>query len=354
MRVLLQLLREFWLPLLLGVAWTVFNFVDRSISRWTVREALNVFGPSFFFISWLIAQWYRVKKQQRVEEGLTEIQRDVRVIHSPLLPCDLFLTLRYEATDHDLELLFKGESGFRAFGSDQPMPPPPVGLPPGMTEGRVFRPGGYFDYEHGVLSAAGFFKQSHPGYNAIHCAVRHTVSSLPRETIAEAATRNNPLLAAPSVRVHLYCHGRPKSDHSHPSLTLVSVLEPHDIAATHAIDNVVFVDHLMHLVPEPADQTQNLSSSDLKGTFLRVTLGFFYVEPLSSLPKQSWPVMHNLQLWLGPKSDRLFSFALTQLSSQIVREDPNPIARGQAKCVQVQFECEIDATAYSRGLRASG
>lgn len=353
MRIFLQLLREFRLPLLLGIAWTVFNFVDRPISLWTVREVVNVFGPTFFFISWLVAQWYRVKKQQRVEHGLTEIQRDVRAIHSPLLPSGIFLTLRYEATDHDLDLLFKGETGFRAYGPDQPMPPPPVGLPPGMTEGRVFRPGGYFEYQHGALSAAGFFKQSHPGYNTIHCAVSHTVSSLPTEKTAEAATRNNPLLAAPSVRVHLYFDGRPKSNNCDASLTLVSALETHKISATHAIDNSVFVDHLMHLVPEPVDQTQNWSSSDLKGAFLRVTLGFFYVEAISSLPKESWPLVHNLQFWMGPQAERLFSFSLAQLSSQIVREDPNPMAAGQAKCVQVQFECEIDRTAYSKGLLAS-
>lgn len=353
MKVLLQLLREFWLPLLLGIAWTIFNFVDRPTSSWKVREVLNVFGPTFFFISWLVAQWYRVKKQQRVEDGLTEIQRDVRSIHSPLLPCGLFLTLRFEATDDDLVNLFKGESGFLAFGPDKPMPPPPVGLPPDMTEGRVFRQGGYFDYKSGALIAAGFFKQSHPGYNTIHSAVSHTVSSLPKEKIAEAATRNNPLLAAPSACVHMYFGGRPKSKDLKPSLALVSVLNTHQIAATHAIDNSVFVDHLVQLVPEPADQMQNWSTSDLKGAYLRVTLGFFYVEPISSLPKQSWPVMHNLQLWLGPKSERLFAFSLVQLSSQIVQENLNPIVKGQAKCVQVQFEIEIDGASYSNGLLSS-
>jgi hypothetical protein len=352
MKVFLQLLREFWLPLLLGIAWTVFNFVDRPITLWTVREILNVFGPTFFFISWLVAQWYRVKKQQRVEHGLTEIQKDVRAIYSPLLPCGLFITLRYEATDHDLDLVFQGESGFRAFAPGQPMPPPPVGLPPGMTDGRVFRSGGYFEYQHGVLSAAGFFNQSHPGYNPIHCAVTHTVSSLSREKLA-AVKQSNLLLAAPSVNVHLYFQGRPKSNNVKPSLTLVSVHKTHEIAAANAIDNSVFVDQAIHLVPEPANQMQNWSTADLNGTFLQVTLRFFYIEPMLSLSKESWPVMHNLQLWLGPKADKLFTFDLTQLSSQIVREDPNPIAVGQAKCIQVQFEYKIDAAAYSKGLLAS-
>lgn len=162
MKILLQLLREFWLPLLLGIGWTVFNFVDRPLSDWTTRNVLNVFGPTFFFMSWLVAQWYRVRKQQRVEEGLVGIQRDVRAIHSPLLPCGLFVTLRFRATDSDFDDLFAGENGFRVFRPDQPMPPPPVGLPPGMTDGRVIRPGGYLEYRRGVLFAAGFFKQDQP------------------------------------------------------------------------------------------------------------------------------------------------------------------------------------------------
>ena len=47
--------------------------------------------------------------------GPGELQRDVRAIHSPLLPCGLFLTLRFEATDNDLEQLLKGETGYHAF-----------------------------------------------------------------------------------------------------------------------------------------------------------------------------------------------------------------------------------------------
>lgn len=93
--------------------------------------------------------------------------------------------------------------------------------------------------------------------------------------------------------------------------------------------------------------------ADLRGTYLSVELGFFFIEPFSSLPKESWPVIHNLQLLCGPKADKLLSFSLAQLSTQIVREDPKPLAKGQAKCVQVQYECEIDDAVYSTGLLAS-
>jgi hypothetical protein len=297
MKILLQLLREFWLPLLLGIVWTIYNFVDRPLAQWTAREAINVFGPTFFFLSWLLAQWYRVKKQQRVEDGITEIQRDVRAIHSPLLPCGLFLTLRFEATDNDLELLFKDEDGYHGFHSDQAMPPPPLGLPPGMTEGRLFRPGGYLDYENGVLSAAGFFNQKHPGYNTIHRTVSHTVSSI--SAIDQAKKRHSSLFALPRTKVELYFGVKSISEHTKPSLVLVSGPNPPEIAAACALDNSVFVDHVMHLLPEPANQTRSWGTADLKGAHIRVTLSFFFIEPISFLPKGSWPTMHNLQLLLG-------------------------------------------------------
>lgn len=354
MKVLLQLLREFWLPLLLAIAWTTFNFVDRPFPQWTVREVLNILGPTFFFVSWLVAQWFRVKKQQRVEDGISEIRRDVRAIHAPLLPIGLFLTLRAQhVEDLDLERLFKGEQGYREYGLEVPMPPPPIGLPPGMTEGRLQKPGGYVDYEGGVVKAAGIFKLGHPGFNVIHSPVQHTISSLSSKRLAQARTKNDPLLATPSVRIELYLGGQPKSDDVKPSLVLVSTNGNQHVDAVSALDNNIFVDHQLHLIPEPADQVRGWSASDLKGAFVRVTLTFFYIKPFFSLPEESWPSMQNLQLWLGPKADRVFAFSLEQLASQTVGLDPNPIARGQAECVRVQFSCLIDEAAYSKCLLSS-
>lgn len=289
-----------------------------------------------------------LKGLKRVEDGIAEIQRDVRAIHSSLLPCGLFLTLRFEATDNDLELLFKGETGYRTIQPNLPMPPPPVGLPPGMTDGRVFRPGGYLDYENGVLSAAAFFNQEHPGYNTIHRTVSHTISSLPTQAIGE---RNNPLLTLPSAKVEFYFGGR--TENAAPSLVLESVLKGHEIPSARALDNSVFVDHAMFLVPKTSGSATDWNTTDLKYSHIRVTLELFFLEPISSLPEESWPTMHNLQLWLGPKAEKLLSFSLKQLSFQIVREDPNPIVFGQAKCVQVLFECDIDETVYANSLLAA-
>ncbi|MDS4026804.1 MAG: HNH endonuclease signature motif containing protein [Candidatus Contendobacter sp.] len=317
-----------------------------SVKRKFIREARDF--------------WYELCEQRyaadpkyldglkRVEDGLAEIQKDVRAIHSPLLPCGLFVTLRFEATDSDLELLFKEEVGYRAVSPNSPMPPPPIGLPPGMTEGRVVQKDRYLEYTNGVLSAAGFYNLEHPGYNVIHGTVSHTISSLPRQSISHATEQNNPLLGLQSAKVEFYFDQQTAG--VNPSLVLESVLKGHETPSARALDNSVFVDHAMFLVPEPADQPQRWNITDLKGAHIRVTLLFFYLEPISALPKESWPTMHNLQIWLGPKAEKLLSFSLEQLSTQVVREDPQPMVFGQAKCVQVLFECDVNETVYAKSL----
>ena len=70
----LQILKEFWLPFLAAVGWTVFSLLDQTADKWTLRAAVTSFGPSFFLASWLVAQWYRVRKQQKVEAGLGGIE----------------------------------------------------------------------------------------------------------------------------------------------------------------------------------------------------------------------------------------------------------------------------------------
>jgi len=249
-----------------------------------------------------------------------------------------------------LERLFKEEQGYRAYGPDIPMPPPPYGLPPGMTEGRLQRPGGYIDYEGGVVKAAGIYKIEHPGFNTIHSSVQHTIASLSSARLAQDRSQNDPLLAAPSVRIEIFLDGQPKAENVKPSLVLVSAHGGQKVDAVRVLDSTIFVDHKLHLVPEPADPHRAWSTSDLKGAFVRVSLNFFYITPFFSLPKESWPSMHNLQLWLGPNADRVFSFSLDQLSSQTTELDPNPIARGQAECVRVQFTNLIDEAAYSKCL----
>ena len=78
MKVLLQILKEFLLPLVIALGWTLFNLYDKTKTDWSFKESVNIFGPTFFFISWLISQWFRVKKQQKVETGLSDIEASIK------------------------------------------------------------------------------------------------------------------------------------------------------------------------------------------------------------------------------------------------------------------------------------
>jgi len=77
MQVVKQLFKEFWLPLAVALAWTIYNIYELPRGEWSTRSFVNIFGPSFFFASWVVSQWLRVRKQQKVEAGLTGIEASV-------------------------------------------------------------------------------------------------------------------------------------------------------------------------------------------------------------------------------------------------------------------------------------
>ncbi len=77
--VLTQLVREMWAPLVMAVSWTGFSLYQDPGAR-NVKDAISNFGTSFFLVCWAFSQWYRVKKQQKVEGGISEI--DARINQS--------------------------------------------------------------------------------------------------------------------------------------------------------------------------------------------------------------------------------------------------------------------------------
>jgi hypothetical protein len=78
MEVIRQLIKEFAVPLMAALAWMVYNLYETQPGQWGFRVAVNVFGPAFFFASWLAAQWFRVKKQQGVDKGLGTIEQSIK------------------------------------------------------------------------------------------------------------------------------------------------------------------------------------------------------------------------------------------------------------------------------------
>jgi hypothetical protein len=73
MRVAKQLAREFWLPLLLAVCWTLFRYVSIGGG---ILTAIADFAGAFFLASWATLQFIRVNRQQAIEDKLqTIVQR---------------------------------------------------------------------------------------------------------------------------------------------------------------------------------------------------------------------------------------------------------------------------------------
>lgn len=71
--ILSRLLKEFWAPLILATAWTAYSIMQKD-AGWTLTSVINIFGPSFFLVSWATAQVFRIKKQTLVEKNLSGIE----------------------------------------------------------------------------------------------------------------------------------------------------------------------------------------------------------------------------------------------------------------------------------------
>lgn len=72
-----QLAKEFIVPLTIAVLWTAYNLWDLRAGDRSIKNFINIFGPAFFLASWGISQWFRVRKQQKVDQGLTSIEAAV-------------------------------------------------------------------------------------------------------------------------------------------------------------------------------------------------------------------------------------------------------------------------------------
>lgn len=68
-----QILREFWIPFLVAVAWTVYT-VWNSPAPARITSAIAIFGGAFFLVSWATGQVNRIRKQTHLDSNLKDIQ----------------------------------------------------------------------------------------------------------------------------------------------------------------------------------------------------------------------------------------------------------------------------------------
>lgn len=77
--VITQLFEEGWKPFLIALCWTIYRLYANPVHR-NLADAIANFSTAFFLCSWAASQWFRVKKQQKVEAGLETI--DARIERS--------------------------------------------------------------------------------------------------------------------------------------------------------------------------------------------------------------------------------------------------------------------------------
>jgi hypothetical protein len=323
MKIVIQLLKEFWLPLLLGVVWTAYNVLGNPKGHWNVRTVLNAFGPTFFFMSWLVAQWHRVKKQQNVEEGISSIQADIGAIQSPLLPCSLFYTLKHACSEEALDNTFQGCRGYKTIS------------------GSILQPLGSLH-----LNSA---------YNPIEFKAKKSHCTIRMDNPEKLKASQHVVMTPVSIDAEFFFGSNP-SRLKAPSLVLsVSAASSFDLMGLELYDDVVFEDVGCKHLDIKSTSRRIWSTRDLLGAYLRVTFEFMSLRLVNEIPVENWPSLHNLQFVIGSsRIDHLLSFDLKRLSKQVVRENPNPIAHGDAKFIQIIFECDIDKVAYEECLSLVG
>ncbi len=67
-----QLCKEFWLPLIAATGWVAYNWVGQTFS---IKEAITHFSGSFFFVSYMTGQFFRVRKQAGMEASVASLQQ---------------------------------------------------------------------------------------------------------------------------------------------------------------------------------------------------------------------------------------------------------------------------------------
>ena len=72
-------IKEFWVPIVVAVGWSVYNVYGLSAS-YKVRDIINIFAPTFFLVSWMTGQYFRIKKQQKVEDSFGTLDKRLDAI----------------------------------------------------------------------------------------------------------------------------------------------------------------------------------------------------------------------------------------------------------------------------------
>jgi hypothetical protein len=230
-----------------------------------------------------------------------QVARQLEAIRAPLTPLRAFFTLESEVSDEDLARVFSKHTGYRRYSADLPLPDPPDGPPPGVTSCRLHQPDGFLDFSEGRLDGAGLLHLMGIEFPHIHRPASHTVCRISRSSL-KGTVSSEPLCQQPEVLLEVAKDGDPNPREPHSTIAFRSPMAGAErVLRLCAIDNAVFADFLTDAMsPTPADAS-TWSLYDLGGARLRITLTFFYVDGLASLPESSWPRVQGMYLVVGDR-----------------------------------------------------
>lgn len=69
-----HIFKEFWLPLAIAIGWTVYVSWGNSFE---LKNIISAFSPAFFLASWMTGQFFRIKKQESVQQGINSVETRV-------------------------------------------------------------------------------------------------------------------------------------------------------------------------------------------------------------------------------------------------------------------------------------
>lgn len=70
-KVIVQAVKEFGPPFFISLAWVFYSF---SGTTFNLKGFISLFVPTFFLCSWVFSQYYRISKQNRVENNFEKIE----------------------------------------------------------------------------------------------------------------------------------------------------------------------------------------------------------------------------------------------------------------------------------------
>lgn len=79
-KVLWNVLKEFWLPFVAALAWTVFSICSMDSDDRSLVKIVGIFGSAFFLISWINGQFFRIKKQAKTEDSFETIETRLKTL----------------------------------------------------------------------------------------------------------------------------------------------------------------------------------------------------------------------------------------------------------------------------------